>query len=209
MTFAEKKIDYGLIPVIEVAREVLGQESRERSTANERHFADHGGLFVNLKKNRWYSHGKAKGGDAIDLIRFANDCDYRAAFDWLRSNGYESFLGERPASKTVVAEYDYVDADGALLYQAVRYEPKDFRQRRSRRQRRLDLERPGKAGAIQAARTDSERHCSGLNRWRREGRGQSPRPRFTATCNHGGEGKWWPDLTPYFKDRRSLHSLRQ
>jgi hypothetical protein len=25
---------------------------------------------------------------------------------------------------------------------------------------------------------------------------------FTATCNHGGEGKWWPDLTPYFKDRR-------
>ena len=25
---------------------------------------------------------------------------------------------------------------------------------------------------------------------------------FTATCNHGGEGKWWPELTPYFKGRR-------
>ena len=25
---------------------------------------------------------------------------------------------------------------------------------------------------------------------------------FTATCNHGGEGKWWPELTPYLKDRR-------
>ena len=25
---------------------------------------------------------------------------------------------------------------------------------------------------------------------------------LTATCNHGGEGKWWPELTPYFKDRR-------
>ncbi len=24
---------------------------------------------------------------------------------------------------------------------------------------------------------------------------------FTATCNHGGEGKWWPELTPYFKGR--------
>ena len=23
-----------------------------------------------------------------------------------------------------------------------------------------------------------------------------------ATTNHGGEGKWWPELTPYFKDRR-------
>jgi Protein of unknown function (DUF3987) len=25
---------------------------------------------------------------------------------------------------------------------------------------------------------------------------------FTATCNHGGEGKWWDELTPYFKGRR-------
>jgi len=32
--------------------------------------------------------------------------------------------------KTIVATYDYVDEEGELLYQAVRYEPKDFRQRR-------------------------------------------------------------------------------
>ena len=25
---------------------------------------------------------------------------------------------------------------------------------------------------------------------------------FTATCNHGGEGKWWPELSHWFKDRR-------
>jgi hypothetical protein len=25
---------------------------------------------------------------------------------------------------------------------------------------------------------------------------------FTATCNHGGEGKWWPELTPYLRGRR-------
>jgi hypothetical protein len=30
----------------------------------------------------------------------------------------------------VVATYDYIAADGSLLYQVVRYEPKDFRQRR-------------------------------------------------------------------------------
>jgi hypothetical protein len=30
----------------------------------------------------------------------------------------------------IVAEYDYVDADGRLLYQVVRLDPKDFRQRR-------------------------------------------------------------------------------
>ena len=25
---------------------------------------------------------------------------------------------------------------------------------------------------------------------------------FVATCNHGGEGKWWSELTPYFAGRR-------
>ena len=84
---------------------------------------------ANLKKNRWYSHGNAMGGDAIALIRFATSGNYPGALDWLRSNGYEAFLGERPASKTATY-YDYLDADGALLYQTVRYEPKDFRQRR-------------------------------------------------------------------------------
>ncbi len=30
----------------------------------------------------------------------------------------------------IVATYDYRDERGTLLYQSVRYEPKDFRQRR-------------------------------------------------------------------------------
>ena len=36
---------------------------------------------------------------------------------------------EKP-QKRIVATYDYTDAAGTLLYQVVRYEPKDFRQRR-------------------------------------------------------------------------------
>jgi hypothetical protein len=34
------------------------------------------------------------------------------------------------AKGRMVNTYDYTDADGKLLYQVVRYEPKDFRQRR-------------------------------------------------------------------------------
>ena len=30
----------------------------------------------------------------------------------------------------IVATYDYTDGDGKLLYQVLRYDPKDFRQRR-------------------------------------------------------------------------------
>jgi hypothetical protein len=131
MNAAAEKIDYSLIPVIDIARELLGQESRERTTANEKRFPGHAGLYVNDKKNRWYCHGDQVGGDAISLIRFVTGCDYKGAFDWLRSHGYESFLGERQAPKTIVKEYDYRDELGASLYQTVRFEPKDFRQRRS------------------------------------------------------------------------------
>jgi 5S rRNA maturation endonuclease (ribonuclease M5) len=202
MRFAEKKIDYGLIPVIDVARSLFGPESRERTTANERHFPDRGGLFVNLKKNRWYCHGESTGGDAIELIRFATDCDYKAAFDWLRSHGYESFLGEPPTPKKVLKEYDYTDENGARLYQTVRFEPKDFRQRRSDGNGgwiwkgperpvpyRLPelLQRTDRAVLIPGGEKD-------VDNLRALG--------FTATCNHGGEGKWWPELTPYLKDRR-------
>ncbi len=47
----------------------------------------------------------------------------------LRDNGHNH---KRIAStnRKIVAEYDYRDADGTLLYQSIRYEPKDFNQRR-------------------------------------------------------------------------------
>ena len=202
MTFAEKKIDYGLIPVIDVARNLFGPESRERTTANERHFPDRGGLFVNLKKNRWYCHGESTGGDAIDLIRFATDCDYKAAFDWLRSHGYESFLGEPPTPKKIVKEYDYTDENGALLYQTVRFEPKDFRQRRSDGnggwiwkgpERPVPYKLPEliKSGNAPVLIAGGEKDADNLHALG-----------FIATTNHGGEGKWWPELNHYFKDRR-------
>jgi hypothetical protein len=202
MTFAEKKIDFGLIPVIDVAKELLGQEGRERTDANERHFPDRGGLFVNLKKNKWYCHGESTRGDAIDLIRFASGCDCKGAFDWLRSHGYESFLGERPRPKKIVKEYDYTNELGTSLYQTVRFEPKDFRQRRSDGNGGWIWKGPERAvpyklpeliasGTAPVLIAGGEKDVDNL---RALG--------FTATCNHGGEGKWWPELTPYFKDRR-------
>jgi hypothetical protein len=201
MNLAEK-IDYSLIPVIDVARGLFGHESRERSTEAEKHFPNKGGLFVNVKKNRWYSHGNGTGGDAISLIRFVLACEAKGAFDWLRSNGYESYLGERPPPKKVVKEYDYEDEHGARLYQVVRYDPKDFRQRRSDGnggwiwrgpERPVPYKLPEliKSGDAPVLIPGGEKDVDNLHALG-----------FTATCNHGGEGKWWAELTPYLKDRR-------
>ena len=42
-----------------------------------------------------------------------------------KRNGDEA----KPAKRKIVATYDYADESGAVLFQCVRYEPKDFRQR--------------------------------------------------------------------------------
>jgi hypothetical protein len=226
-------LDYGLIPVIEVANILFGQERGDRTSGDERHLANHGGLFVNTKKNRWYCHGESKGGDAIALIQFATGCDFKGALDWLRSQGFQSYLGGAPCPQTLVETYDYVDASGNVVYSVDRYkDPKSFRQWREIDGERVNgvsaglYERSKFGGPWYAAKNGPH-----LNVETREFPAITPVPYrlpeliqradravlipggekdvdnlralgFTATCNHGGEGKWYPELTPYFKDRR-------
>jgi hypothetical protein len=76
------------ISVLDVARVLLGEESLERSTATEKHFPDNGGLFVNVKKNLWYSHGNETGGDALGLVKFVEGCGVSAGIAWLEANGF-------------------------------------------------------------------------------------------------------------------------
>ena len=43
---------------------------------------------------------------------------------------FEGDNGDRPGGRRIVANYDYKDEQGELLFQAVRFEPKGFAQRR-------------------------------------------------------------------------------
>lgn len=43
------------------------------------------------------------------------------------------FVSDSKPSRRIVAKYDYTDENGTFLYQALRFEPKDFRQRRKAR----------------------------------------------------------------------------
>jgi hypothetical protein len=51
--------------------------------------------------------------------------------DYCEAWGFDSLTySPNGAEAKIIATYDYTDADGKLLYQVVRFEPKDFRQRR-------------------------------------------------------------------------------
>src|SRR5262249_22315106 len=73
-------------------------------------------------------------GDGIVVHSFSGD-DIIVCKDHVRAKlGMAPFTPKRKsngsARKAIAATYNYVDECGELLYQVVRYEPKDFRQRR-------------------------------------------------------------------------------
>jgi len=100
----------------------------------------------------------------------------------------------------IVATYDYTDESGNLLFQCVRFAPKDFRQRRRdpakpdqwlwnlKNTRRALYRLPEVHAALAAGRTifiaEGEKDCDAL-----------AKAGFSATCNPMGAGKWLPEHT--------------
>jgi hypothetical protein len=64
------------------------------------------------------------------LLHCHAGCSQRDVVDALKARGlWEAAAPATTWAKRIVATYNYTDAAGELLYQIVRFEPKDFRQR--------------------------------------------------------------------------------
>lgn len=86
---------------------------------------------VETASGKYYCHGCGKGGDPIHFYAKVNGLDTRRDFPKI-INGIASDFGiegEAKPKARMVRAYDYRDPDGNLLFQVVRMEPKDFRQR--------------------------------------------------------------------------------
>ena len=70
--------------------------------------------------------------DGTVLLKCHGGCNAKAVVEAIGLTMADLFpnTGPRTTSGTIVKTYDYVDEAGNLLYQAVRFEPKNFRQRR-------------------------------------------------------------------------------
>jgi hypothetical protein len=140
---------------------------------------------------------KCHAGCGFADIMSAMGLEQRDAF--VRPNGTNS------RTRKQIAWYDYVDEQGDLLFQVVRFEPKDFRQRRPLpdggwgwklgKTRRVLYRLPAVVAAVEKGRAvlvvEGEKDVHALESL--GGRG------FVATTNPGGGGKWTKGYTKSLK----------
>ena len=126
-----------------LARLFFGEPNARLSTKPSPRSSTHGALSVDLKKGTWFDHEAQLGGGALDLVRNQKGfTETREVMGWLEETGLieprakatnghaNGHHKARARLGTEVARYDYVDETGDLLLQVVRYDPKEFRQRR-------------------------------------------------------------------------------
>lgn len=178
-----------------VARDLLGEPNEALSTDDELRFGSRGSTAVDLKAGTFFDHEAGKGGGVLDLVMLKRHVDKQGALAWLREHKH---LAE-PSKLNIVATYPYTDQDGKLLYEVVRLDPKDFRQRRPdgaggwlwkmKGVERVLYRLPSVLAAVQAGQTvyvvEGEKAANALAELG-----------LTATCSPGGACKWRDSYSP-------------
>jgi hypothetical protein len=85
------------------------------------HKRGHRPITIYPARQSWTCHDCKIGGSVIDWLMYEKNVSAAEAM---------RILGGGHNGAVIMKTYDYTDATGNLLFQTVRYEPKDFRQRR-------------------------------------------------------------------------------
>ena len=186
-------LDFNLL-IEPVALRLLGEPAQK--TPRVWRYGARGSLAIDVANARWFDYEANAGGGVLDLIRLQGHED---ALSWLRGEG---FLATPQRAPRIVETYDYRDEGGALLFQVVRLDPKDFRQRRPdgrggwiwnlQDTRRVPYRLPELIDAVAAGKTicipEGEKDAENLHA-----------VGFAATTNPGGCKKWRDEFSQHLR----------
>jgi hypothetical protein len=187
-----------------IARLLLGEPNRRLSNKTEFRYGTHGSLAIDLAAGTFFDHETNHGGGVLDLVTRETGRTGADRMQWLEQHGFvNSHGGGQQGQPCIVASYPYRDEAGALLFEVVRLDPKDFRQRRP------DPQAPGGwRWSVRGVRQVPYRlpdllEPLGMGRVIFICEGEKDVDRLwqlglPATCNAGGVGKWRPELTSFF-----------
>jgi len=168
----------------------------------------HASLLINTKKNCWLCGPCGAKGTAWQLAAHCAGVapsNKPAVMRWVKehgladSNGTKPDGGAQPATPRIVGTYSYTDEACKPLFEVVRFEPKDFRQRKPDGTRNLDGVRRVLYRLTEVLKADVLHIVEGekdVDNLRSIG--------LTATCNSGGAGKWRPEYSECFKPHQRV-----
>ena len=201
-----------------VARHLWGEPNDKLSKpGKELRFGSHGSKSIDLEKGTWYDHEADQGGGVADLIR--QETGGAKVEKWMKdeldielaplANGHTKhepwpIQVQQQQAKAIKAVYPYIDEHGELHYEVIRFEPKDFRQRRYENGHAYwnlqgvtplpynlpeVLAHPSRPVFLTEGEKDVERLKElGL----------------IGSCNSGGAKKWDPALNKHFQGRKII-----
>jgi 5S rRNA maturation endonuclease (ribonuclease M5) len=150
--------------------------------------------FKVYSDNHFYCYGCHKHGDVIDLYQYRHKCDFK---ETARHFGHDASRAER----IPVAIYDYLDENGKLNSQILRFNyPKDFLVRHKLANGEWDPHKPDRVIPYhldEIVKAENEIYIV-------EGEKDADTLRnlhLVATCNPFGGGKWRQDFDQYFHGR--------
>jgi hypothetical protein len=154
-------------------------------------------FFVNKETGIFHCKGCNKRGSIFDFYMEKHSVDFKTACTTL---ALEAGLTTEPQKK-IIKTYDYTDESGNLLFQTVKYEPKDFKQRRPDGKsswiynlqgvRLVPYNVPDVIRSESIVIVEGEKDCDNLRAFG-----------FIATCNPMGAGKWRPEYNQYFQGKK-------
>lgn len=111
-----------------IALDKFKLEGRELRGPCPIHQGRRNSFAVNQDTGDWYCHSQCgRGGSIFDYEMETSGCDFKTA-----SEAVYRIVGRPDTKPHIVKEYSYTDEHGAELFQCVRFEPKDFKQRHRR-----------------------------------------------------------------------------
>lgn len=154
-------------------------------------------LSLNSDTGVFFCHGCNESGSLFDFYMKKYHVDFKTALIELNK---QAGLTTEP-QKRIIKAYDYIDELGKLLFQTVRYEPKDFKQRRPdgkggwiwnlERVRLIPYNLPEVIKANSVIIVEGEKDVESLKAIG-----------LTASCNPMGAGKWRAEFNQYFKGKK-------
>lgn len=190
-----------------VALELLGDPNPKLSKKTEWRYGARGSLSVDLERGTFYDHEQCTGGGVLDLIIRERGGTHNEAAQWLQGREGLPPVPRQSAPRKaslgrVVATYPYHDEAGVHLFDVVRMDPKDFRQRAAsgawgvKGIRKVLYRLPRIASAPDGATVYIVEGEKDVHKLEAAG--------LLATTNPGGAGKWSDDYAANLKGKRAV-----